>query len=94
MNKPKHFRTDFLFSKNSFLTGVGSVLNIPGNYYKFNSSKSGVAADRKAVASDWGVVGNDIRNAVLKVTIYIEKSDSLTPIIIEDSEVEKIGNIF
>ena len=53
----KKYRTDFLFPKDEFIIGLGSVFNIAGNYYLINYSKD---ADVKALASDWGVVGNDI----------------------------------
>jgi hypothetical protein len=38
-----------LLPKVSFMTGVGSVLNIAGNYYQYNSSKS--EADKKSSAN-------------------------------------------
>ena len=57
--KFKH-RTDFLFSRTGFLTGAGSVFNLAGNYYPFNSAESPEAADRRALAADWGVVGQDM----------------------------------
>ena len=46
--------------------GVGSVLNIAGNYFAFDYSKSDIEADFKAIQSDWGVVGQDIRSATNK----------------------------
>lgn len=59
-------KTDYLFSKCNFLRGVGSVLNLPGNYYEFNTSKTEMEADNKALTSDWENVGADIRNAKKK----------------------------
>lgn len=61
--KFKH-RTDFLFSRMGFLTGAGSVFNLAGNYYTFNSAESPEAADRRALASDWNVVGQDLDFAI------------------------------
>ena len=61
--KIKH-RTDFLFSRTGFLTGVGSVFNLAGNYYRFNSAESPEEADRRALAADWGVVGQDMATAL------------------------------
>lgn len=55
--------TDYLFPKSDFITGVGSVFNIPGNFYEFNSSKSGKEADIKALNNDWSMVGNDLYSA-------------------------------
>lgn len=57
------FRTDFLFPRNSFFIGLGSIMGIAGNYFEFNSSNSEIEADRKAMLSDWGVVGKDMESA-------------------------------
>jgi hypothetical protein len=62
-----HFRTAFLLPKNNFLVGMGSVLNIRGSYFKYSTSKSAQAADKKAIASDWGIVGQDIKSAARKL---------------------------
>lgn len=57
------YRTDFLVSSPSMLGGMGTVLNIGGNYYDYNYSKSESEADRRALASDWGMVLQDFRAA-------------------------------
>ena len=44
----KKYTSDFLLPKKSFSVGVGSVFNLFGNYFKYNTSKSGVEADRRA----------------------------------------------
>ncbi|MDO6818679.1 hypothetical protein [Zobellia sp. 1_MG-2023] len=54
-------RTDFLFPRRSYLTGVGSVLDIFATRKKFNTSKSGELADYKALAKDWEMVGEDFK---------------------------------
>ena len=64
MTKIKRFRTDFLFPKSSLLIGFGSIFNISGKYYKFNGSKTSMEADYKAIQSDWGIVGQDINEAI------------------------------
>ena len=56
-------QTDFLFASNSFLIGMGSCVNVGGNYFNYNSSQSPERADAAAIRSDWNVVGNDIRSA-------------------------------
>lgn len=58
------YRTDFLFSRSSFLIGAGSVLSIASPYYTFNYSESAAKADRIAMESDFGMVGKDIRKAL------------------------------
>lgn len=60
------YETGFLFSKCNFWRGIGSVLNVPGNYYEFNSSKTEEEADNRALTSDWIIVGQDIKNAQKK----------------------------
>ncbi len=63
MDKKTKYRTNILFPRSSFLKGVGSVLNVSGNYFEFDHSESSLIADAKALQSDWGIVGQDIRNA-------------------------------
>lgn len=72
MNKVKRYRTDFLFSLPSFLVGAGSVLNIAGNYFDFSSSDKD--ADTKAILSDWGVVGQDIQQALEELEKELEST--------------------
>jgi hypothetical protein len=64
MIKTSKYKTDFLFPKSSFFIGIGSAFNIFGNYYKFNTSKTPLEADFKAIQSDWGVVGQDIEKSI------------------------------
>jgi hypothetical protein len=51
------FRTDFLVAQSKLLTGVGSCLNVFGNYYTYNTSETAEKADRNALAMDWRMVG-------------------------------------
>lgn len=62
MGKNKKYRTDTLFIIPSFVIGMGSVLNIRGSYYLFNSSETSEQADAQALESDWGMVGQDIQS--------------------------------
>jgi hypothetical protein len=55
--------SDFLFPKSTFVIGMGSVLNIGGNYFEFNSSKNELEADMFAIKNAWECVGNEIRQA-------------------------------
>lgn len=66
MNRKK-FRTDFLFVTPTFLTGAGSVLNLAGNYYEFNTSESGYEADCMAIKSDFDMIGQDIQEVFTKI---------------------------
>lgn len=62
MNRIKQrYNTDFLFPKQDFMMGLGSVFSISGNYYKYNYSSN---PDSKAIESDWGVVGQDLKSVI------------------------------
>ncbi len=70
MNKTKiGYNTDFLFNKNNFWVGFGSILNLQGAYFDYNFSKSDIEADNKALFSDWQNVGDDIEKATNKFMI-------------------------
>lgn len=62
--KKSFYRTDYLFSRSSFVTGMGSLLSVFYPYYDFNDSISGRQADKTAIESDFGSVGIDIENAI------------------------------
>ena len=62
MNRRIH--TDFLAPTVSFLTGMGSVLNVAGNYLELNYSDSPEEADATALEADWKMVGQDFRDAL------------------------------
>lgn len=64
MKKMDTFRSDFLFPETDFIIGMGSVLNISGNYFEFAGSKNEFTADLKALSSDWSVAGQEISNAL------------------------------
>lgn len=51
--------TDFLVPASSFLTGVGSVLAVGGDYFLYNRSHSPSEADRRALRNDVAVVAGD-----------------------------------
>jgi hypothetical protein len=56
--------TDFLTPQNSFIAGMGSVINIDGNYFDYNSSSSAEEADKKAIFMDWKMIGEDIKKSI------------------------------
>lgn len=60
----RKFRTDFLTSRGSLLIGAGSVFNLAGSYFMFNNSNSGAEADARALECDWGMVGQDLQQAI------------------------------
>lgn len=58
--------TNFLFSDSSFLTGIATIGNLPGNFYQFNGSATGSDADLKAIACDWRMIGRDLEIVLSK----------------------------
>ena len=56
-----NIKTDFLTSTSSFTIGMGSVLNVGGNYFPYHTSANAAEADWMAMARDWAAVGQDIR---------------------------------
>lgn len=57
-------RTDFLFAQPSFVRGMGRVLDLGSTRNIYNESDAEVDADRKALQSDWNVVGDDVMKAI------------------------------
>ena len=67
-SKGSKYRTNILFVRPNFLMGIGSTLNVGGNYYVFKSLGSGEEIDKMAIENDWGVIGNDIREATKNIS--------------------------
>ena len=67
MNQPI---SDFLYASSSFLTGFGSVVNLGGQLYKYNTSDN---PDENAIANDWRMVGRDIRTALDQAKVKIPR---------------------
>jgi len=66
MTKFNKHKTTILFPRTSAIVGMGSIFNIVGNYFEFNYSESGEDADRKAIESDWSMIGQDIEDAITR----------------------------
>ena len=73
MGKEFEYTTDFLFPEGSFIMGAGSVLDMNGSYFSYNFSPDGQEADRLAIKSDWGVIGQDIKKAM---SLWDKSNDS------------------
>lgn len=65
----KIYRSDFLFSSIDFVIGAGSIINLAGNYFDFNSCETSEEADKKAIENDWGVIGQDIQKSIYNKNI-------------------------
>ena len=59
-------KSDFLFVRPSFLEGVARIMDFGNTLTQFNRSKNSAEADARAIASDWAVVGKDIKTAMAK----------------------------
>ena len=68
MTKIIRHKTNILFPRTSTIVGMGSLMNVAGNYFEFNYSESGEDADKKAVESDWAMIGQDIEDAINKTS--------------------------
>jgi hypothetical protein len=64
MNNKDRYITDFLFATPNYLTGAGTVINLAGNYYAFNVSKTGEEADHRAIQNDFNMIGQDIFDVI------------------------------
>lgn len=73
MKNPELFSLSSGISLPSFLTGMGSVLNIGGNYYSVNSSENNQEANLKSLTSDWEAIGKDMEIVLLEV---LDSSDT------------------
>lgn len=56
--------TNFLFADPDFFTGAATVMDLGGTLVVYNVSKDGKEADLRALASDWAVIGKDIKKSV------------------------------
>lgn len=83
MEDKRTYRSDFLFSETSFLIGVGSSLNLAGNYFEYAVSETPEKADLKAIENDWNMVGEDLKLAFLE---YIQNRIKLNA---KKNEAEK-----
>lgn len=71
----RRFYSTFLVTTPSFWIGAGSVMNVAGNYYEFNDSPNEQDADKGALASDWGMVGQDFSFACNKIKRELEEAN-------------------
>lgn len=63
--KCKSCKTDFLYARPTAASGVARLFDFGGLFDSYNESLSTEEADTKAITADWGLVGNDILNALV-----------------------------
>jgi hypothetical protein len=56
--------TEFLYARPSFIEGVARLIDFGGTLQEYNSALTSEQADYFALASDWRVVGDDLRKAM------------------------------
>jgi len=59
-------RTDFLVAMPSVLFGVARLVDLGTTLDGYNVSQTPEDADTIAIASDWRIVGKDLRDAIMK----------------------------
>jgi hypothetical protein len=59
--------TCFLFADPSFISGWAAMLDFAGTLNVYNESRNGQEADYRALASDWAIVGKDLKAAADKL---------------------------
>ena len=58
--------TDFLFARPSFVEGLSRILDIGNTMNEYNRSGDEKEADKKALQSDFRMIGKDIEFAIKK----------------------------
>ena len=68
---------DYIFLTPSFLRGAGHALDISGALSKlaFVRHPTSEEADRRALASDWRVVGRDLHQALSRVASSVPSAE-------------------
>ncbi len=64
----KTARTDLLFARPSFGSGVARALDLFGAFDDYNSCSTESEADQIAIGSDWSVVGCDLNEVIEQAT--------------------------
>lgn len=67
LTKPsKRFITTLFVGNFGILQAMGSIFNVPGNYYRFEYGNGTLLTDAKAIQNDWNVAGQDMQDVVRK----------------------------
>ncbi|ASW74698.1 hypothetical protein IQ37_15195 [Chryseobacterium piperi] len=60
-------KTSYLLPRRNFIVGMGSIFNLRGSYFDYDTSVTEKIADRRAIENDWEMIGQDLRNAKQKL---------------------------
>lgn len=70
--------TGFLYARPSLVEGVARLIDFGNTLQVYNSSLSSEQADFLALASDWYVIGDDLRNAMKHYShLHLQATDEL-----------------
>jgi hypothetical protein len=70
--------TGFLYARPSLIEGVARLIDFGGTLQEYNSALSSEQADLLALASDWRVVGDDLRQAMSQYDdLLLQETDNL-----------------
>lgn len=67
-------KTFRLFAQPSFMSGAARLVDLGGVFDKYNQSQTEAEADSRALASDWLSVGNNLRDALQKMSRELQSS--------------------
>ena len=59
-----HWKSDFLFARPSWLSGIARMWDFGGAFDSYNISRTPEEADTKAILSDWYIIGQDTMSAI------------------------------
>jgi hypothetical protein len=75
--------TGFLFAEPSLVEGIARIIDMGGTLQEYNSSLSPGQADALALASDWCVVGADLKQAM---ATYESEYSKMSQELIEEAQ--------
>ena len=59
-------KADFLTSESGFINGIATIVDLSGSFYEYNRSENPGSVDQKAIANDWNIVGQDLKEAYVE----------------------------
>ena len=64
----------FLGAHPSAIEGIARLMDFAGALDEYNTSRTAELADARAIRSDWMVVGQDLRDAMMQVNGELRRS--------------------
>ncbi|MBV8774177.1 MAG: hypothetical protein JO166_17865 [Deltaproteobacteria bacterium] len=73
-DEEKDVRTEFLFARPSFWSGVARLIDLWGWFDSYNLGQSAEESDVRALYSDWRIIGQDLRDSW--IAFHQEEADN------------------